>query len=87
MSKTIIRKMYGNNISNLNTTSVSDGISAGKSTPLVDLGSSIINGVNIVGSTHTHPNKYLLDGLSVDSEEKLHYYSSLINVPLLEEAW
>jgi len=92
MSKPIERYMSNNRVVKITNSNSKSTTSIGKANPVIEVvASAVASGTGIGGTvdpnSHTHPNKYLLDGLSIDSEERMHYYSSLVSIPLIQEDW
>jgi len=80
----VTRMMTNNTVSDLTIYTGGSGVSLGKSTPVSSAGIAAITG----GATsHTHPNKFILDGLDVNSEDLLKYYTNDLNIPLTQEDW
>ncbi len=81
----LTRVMTNNNVSPLTIYTGGSGIVLGKANPIQDQGAAISNG--LTATSHSHPNKFVLDGLSVNSEDLLKYYSNNLNIPLIQEDW
>lgn len=91
MPNSVTRYLFVNRVVPLNEINGVETVVSGKTNALLDAGTILAEGGTLGGSTsvndHTHPNKYLLDGLSVDSENLMQYYNSKISIPLLQEDW
>ena len=83
----VTRLMTNNTVSSLTIYTGGTGVSLGKSTPVDVAGEAVLTGGTGGSLAHTHPNKFILDGLDVNSEDLLKYYTNDLNIPLTQEDW